>query len=219
MYESNDEIGRGCMLMFLSMFSFILFLYFVYTTYAYCGFSPKSNPTVEGVIVKSAIEKSIFDNRRGYDINIIYEYHVDGRKYLSDMISCGESSNESPEEKVEKYPVGKKVTVYHRANNPSLSVIEPQLGRSGSVMAYMFGALFIVSLAGSFISSQNSGWQTIGLSGIFILLSSIFTIAYPPTNKDAALNNDIFSIIFHSIIILSGLACLIFSYILKKKNA
>ena len=218
MNETDDETKRGCALIFLSIFSFLFFLYFSYATYMYCGFTPKSNPTVEGVVVKSAIEKSIIDHRRGYDINVTYEYHVDGKKYLSDRICCGESSNESSKEIVDTYPIGTKVTVYYRENNPRNSVIEPRLGRSGPVLAYGFGFLFILSLFISFCSPHNSGWIALGMFGLFILLGDILMIIYPPNNSDAAVNNPITNIVMHFVFVSLGLACLIYSYIMKKQN-
>ncbi len=184
----------------------------------YCGFKPKSNPTVEGIVVKSAIEESVFDHRRGYDINVTYEYHVNGQKYLSDRICCGDSSNESPKEIVDKYPVGTKVTVYYRENNHSHSVIEPRLGRSGPVAAYGFGFLFLWSLVISFCQPHNSGWIAVGMFGVYMLLGEILIILYPPNNSDAAFNNPIANIVIHSIFGLIILSCLTYSYLLKKRN-
>ena len=219
MYQSDDETQKGCVLLFLSFFCFVAFIYFSYSTYMYCGFSPKQNPTVEGVIIKSAIEESNFDRRRGYTIDVTYEYYVNGNKYLSNRICCGTSSNDSSEEIVEKYPVGSEITVYYREKKPNLSVIEPRIGRSAPVNAYAFGFLFIWSFVISITGSQNSSWLALGMFGVFILSSSLLTILYPPSNKDAALNNMFANMLINFIIILVGLACIFYSYILKKKNA
>ncbi len=218
MYTTDDETQRGCTLIFLSFFSFIAFLYFTYSTFMYCGFNPKGNPTVEGVIVNSAIEKSNIE-RRGYTIDVTYEYHVDNNKYLSSRICCSESANESPEEIVKKYPIGSKVTVYYRETNHSLSVIEPRIGRGGPIMTYAFGFLFLVTILLSFTGQQDSGRLASFLFGIFILSFSLIMIIYPPQNKDAAINNFWVNIVMHFIIISVGISCIIYSYFLKNKNA
>jgi hypothetical protein len=215
---TDDPTLRGCILIFLSLFSFLAFLYFSYSTYMYCGFNPKNNPTVPGVIVNSAIEKSKIE-RRGYTINVTYEYHVDRHKYLSNRICCGESANESPEDIVQKYPIGSKVTVYYREKDHSLSVIDPRIGRSGPIMAYAFGFLFLWSLFISIAGPHDSGWIAIGMFGIFILSFSLLMFIFPPSNKDAAVNNYWVNIVMHFAIILAGLSCLFYSYLLKKKMA
>ena len=79
MHAINDETEKGCILVFITLFSFLVFLYSFYTTYMYCGLDPKNNSTVDGVIVKSSIEKSRLE-RRGYSIDIEYEYRVEGEK-------------------------------------------------------------------------------------------------------------------------------------------
>lgn len=142
MQAITDNTQKGCILTFLGLFTLAAFLYFSYTSYVFCGFNPKDNPTTEGIIIRSSIEKSKIE-RRGYSIDVTYEYHAEGQKYLSNRICCDTSSNEFSKYIIEKYPVGSKVTVYYRDKEPSLSVIEPRLGRSGSVLAFAFGFLFL----------------------------------------------------------------------------
>ena len=190
----------------------------MYSTYMYCGFNPKKNPTAEGIIVKSAIEKSNFE-RRGYTINVTYEYNVNNKKYLSNRICCSESSNESPEEIVKNYTLKSKVTVYYREKNPNLSVIEPRIGRSGPILAYAFGFLFLATVLLNFKKEQDLARSAYFLLGIFFLSFSLIMIVCPPQNKNAAVNNFWVNIVMHLIIISFGFACILYSYILKKRHA
>ena len=154
MYDTIDETRSGCIMVVLTIFSFIVFSYFSYTNYMYCGVNPKKNPTVEGIIIKSSIEQSRFE-RRGYSIDVTYEYNVDGHKYLSNRVCCGSTANDFSKEIIEKYPAGSKVTVYYRADKPYLSVIEPRIGRSGVAMISAFGFLFLVTLLGSIFQAKK----------------------------------------------------------------
>jgi len=103
-------------------------IYFSYASIVSCGFTPKRNPTVPGVIIKSSIEESEFE-RRGYTIEVAYAYTVNDKKYISNTICCGSTANELSKDIIKKYPVDSDVTVYYREKNPSLSVIEPRFGR------------------------------------------------------------------------------------------
>ena len=141
MYESTDNMQKGCILTLLTALSFLAFIYFTYSTYMYCGFAPRKNPTVEGEIVKSSIDKSDIE-RRGYSIDIVYKYMVNGNEYKSNMICCGTTANEFSKEITKKYPVGSKITVYYKGNNPNLAVIEPKIGRGSTVMITVSGLLF-----------------------------------------------------------------------------
>jgi hypothetical protein len=190
----------------------------MYSTYMYCGFNPKGNPTADGIIVNSAIEKSNFE-RRGYTINVTYEYHVNNNKYLSNRICCSESSNESPEEILKKYPPKSKVTVYYREKNPNLSVIEPRIGRSGPILAYVFGFLVLATVLLNLKKEQDLARSASFLLGIFFLSFSLIMIVCPPQNKNAAVNNFWVNIVMHFIIISLGFTCISYSYLLKKRNA
>ena len=145
MQTITDNTQKGCILFFLCLISFFTFIYFSFTSFVFCGLSPKDNPTTKGIIVKSSIEKSKIE-RRGYSINVTYEYYVEGKKYLSSRICCDTSANEFSKDIIEKYPFHSEVTVYYRENKPSFSVIEPRLGRSGFVLAFGFGIIFIGTL-------------------------------------------------------------------------
>ena len=137
-----DNTQKGCMLASLCLISLVACIYFFYTSYMFCGFNPKDNPTVEGMIIKSSIEKSNIE-RRGYSIDVTYEYHVEGQRYLSNRICCDTSANDFSKDIIAKYPVGSKVKVYYRDKKPNLSVIEPRLGRNGAVFVFAFGFLFL----------------------------------------------------------------------------
>ena len=59
----------------LVIFTWLAVLYTSYSTYMYCGFTPKDNPTVEGKIIKSSMTDSTVG--RGVTIDLKYEYFVE----------------------------------------------------------------------------------------------------------------------------------------------
>lgn len=77
---------------------------------------------------------------------------VAGKNYTSDQVSFTSklvSSHPAYAEKyVNKYPVGRTVTVYYKADEPSFAVLEPQ-NKFGGLFGFM-GLLivFILSLLG-----------------------------------------------------------------------
>lgn len=154
MYQANDNTEKGCILGILTFVSFILFSFYSYTTYMNCGFLPKANPTVEGIIRKSSVEKSTFE-RRGYSIKIEYEYEVGETSYSSNTVCCGSTANELGKGIIKKYPAGSKVTVYYRKNNPDSSAIEPRIARGQRVMWFFSGFLFFSLFGYSIYHAQK----------------------------------------------------------------
>ena len=116
MHQPTDNTKKGCILTILAFLTFSAFIYSAYSTYLNCGFFPTNNPTTRGIIIKSSIEKSEFE-RRGYSLEVIYQYFVDNKEYKSSTICCGSSANEFTKDILSKYPVGTYVTVYYRENS------------------------------------------------------------------------------------------------------
>ncbi len=119
-----------------------------------CGFLPKENPRVEGMIRKSSVEKSTFE-RRGYSIEIVYDYKVGETSYSSNTVCCGSTANELGKDIVKKYPIGSQVAVYYRKNNPDSSAIEPRIARSQLVMLFFSGFLFFTLIGYSIYHAQK----------------------------------------------------------------
>ena len=155
MYQTDNNTEKGCILGIITLLSFILFSFYSYTTYMNCGFLPKTNPTVEGKIRKSSVEKSTFE-RRGYSIKIEYEYQVGETSYISNTICCGSTANELEKGIIDKYPVGSKVTVYYRKNNPRVSAIEPRIARGQKVMLLFSGFFFFALIGYNFYHTQKN---------------------------------------------------------------
>lgn len=92
------------------------------------------------------------EDRHTYGYVILYRYVVAGKNYTSDQVSFTSklvSSHPAYAEKyVNKYPVGRTVTVYYKADEPSFAVLEPQ-NKFGGLFGFM-GLLivFILSLLG-----------------------------------------------------------------------
>jgi hypothetical protein len=84
-------------------------------------------PTTEGYITHSTVHifHSSKDTEYSYDIK--YEYKVAANNYVSDKVQW--TNDEFPfsyfaEKIVDRYPVGKKVTVFYSPDMPSLAVLE-----------------------------------------------------------------------------------------------
>ena len=83
-----------------------------------------------------------------YRAEIVYEYHLDGVKHSADVVVFGDygaSWSSHAEGIVDRYPVGKKVTVFYDPSNHDNAVLEP--GTNFMVFFQpMFGLLFVVLL-------------------------------------------------------------------------
>jgi Protein of unknown function (DUF3592) len=92
---------------------------------------PADFSLIEGKIVSSSTYE--YKPRRGslnYYYSIEYEFIVNEKRYRSGKITFYEHFSTNPEfaqSYVSKYPVGKQVTVYYDPNDPSFSVLEPEV--------------------------------------------------------------------------------------------
>lgn len=110
----------------------------------------------EGHIVSSKTE-----NRSGRyggmrDYVIAYEYRVNGTRYVSSGVTFthtgGSCDNGFAEHYIQKYPVGKSVTVYYTADNPSFSALEPSAKDSALIIVCVLLFLTPIFLIWSLVS-------------------------------------------------------------------
>ncbi|HKX33390.1 MAG TPA: DUF3592 domain-containing protein [Blastocatellia bacterium] len=95
---------------------------------------PSSFKLTEGRIVSSSTYTSLGRSKQGNwstisHFAIEYEFTVDGKSYRSDKVNFSGDIvpyQEIAELYVEKYPVGKTVTVYYNSYDPTLSVLQPK---------------------------------------------------------------------------------------------
>lgn len=89
-------------------------------------------PSVQGQITHSELKHFIDDSGKNRDHDytpmIMYAYQVDGKDYTSKRVSYSAYSSFNVEADaqaiVDRYPVGKAVTVYHKPDDPTLSALE-----------------------------------------------------------------------------------------------
>ena len=104
-------------------------------------------PRTMGVVVSSEVE-----SRAGYDTTdwharVSYRYATDGNSYLSRRITFGDigSSRNTAMSLVDKYSVGKSVSVYYNPESPDISVLEPgdpPISHIFLMVLFTVGALF-----------------------------------------------------------------------------
>lgn len=81
---------------------------------------------------------------KGYYINIVYTYAVNGRSFVSDRYdfdSFGSGRGDELREITDKYPAGAKVACAVNAANPYEAVLVP-----GMALKYLFGLIFFLGL-------------------------------------------------------------------------
>lgn len=110
--------------------------------------------STEGRIVSSTVTRLKHPREAAsYYADIKYEYEVAGETFLGDRVFWGEygtGSLDPMQEIVDRYPVGKKVTVYYDPANPKKAVLE-RGARLASFGLFFIGLLFSVVGLGGFI--------------------------------------------------------------------
>jgi hypothetical protein len=86
-------------------------------------------PSTTGKIVKSRVELAGGRDMATVEARIMYEYQVGGRQYQCDQIHSGDKffemiSKEETYDLVDRYPVGREVTVYYNPDNPAEAALE-----------------------------------------------------------------------------------------------
>lgn len=88
----------------------------------------ESWPQTQGVVISSDISSRSSEDSTMYEAVINYQYKVNGINYTSNGVSYGDISSSDrnhAQNIVDKYYVGKIVTVYYNPINPSDAVLEP----------------------------------------------------------------------------------------------
>ncbi len=108
-------------------------------------------PSVEGVVLRSEMDVDHSSSSSGgssttYGADVAYEYQQGGTRRTGDRVEFGEIStgdSSDAQQVLDRYPVGREVTVYYNPEDPADSVLEP--GVSGSTFFLpLFGCLFFV---------------------------------------------------------------------------
>lgn len=115
----------------------------------------KSWPIVEGRVIRSVLKKR--ESRGGsgnvgvvkvFDIDLLYEYSVNGVLYRSKRDSFFHLKGNSEKffrNLAKRYHVDKIVNVYYNPRQPKISVLEPGIS-SGVVFLFVFFIIVIVSI-------------------------------------------------------------------------
>ena len=100
------------------------------------------------VVASDYIRAPISSRVRGYSIT--YKYNVNGKDFVSDVVSFAHSSTETDSEYINRYPVGKNVIVYYSSDAPKFSILER---KSPDFMVFFqaISVLFISTFFGFFI--------------------------------------------------------------------
>jgi hypothetical protein len=86
-------------------------------------------PSTKGKIVTSRVELSSGRDMATVYAKIAYEYQLSGRTYQCDQVHSGdeyyaEATREETYDLVDRYPVGREVTVYYNPDNPAEAALE-----------------------------------------------------------------------------------------------
>ena len=107
-------------------------------------------------VAPGAIEESrIIRASKGDGVRVVYGYSVDEARYSSNTISYARFDGaqgvwllpDTPQDLVNRYPVGKEVPVYYEPGNPRNAVLEP--GTRGENGSATIGSLAMLLIAGA----------------------------------------------------------------------
>jgi Protein of unknown function (DUF3592) len=128
----------------------------------------KNWPTTEGIIKTSEVIEKRDDDGLMYSVNVLYSYTVNDQAMESNSVwfSGGYSSSNREEfqRTVNEYPVGNKVKVYYKPDDPVIAVLEPGAFTSTYILLYIgrtemgIGALLLII---SMFLLRNSGSKTV----------------------------------------------------------
>lgn len=89
---------------------------------------------------------------------VSYEFHADGRRQVGNRISIAHDvGNYQVAEKLAKYPVGAKVTVFYDRNKPSDNVLEREMSMRGFEITFLIGALVAAVAVLAMLLTENVG--------------------------------------------------------------
>ena len=108
-------------------------------------------PSTAGEIIESCVNCRSDGDVPGarYQARVLYRYEVGGKEYTGWRLSFREATNptstrpDQAAELVNRYPVGKRVTVFYDAQEPTYAVLEPGAGMP-AYAPMVTGGLFVV---------------------------------------------------------------------------
>jgi hypothetical protein len=113
-------------------------------------------PSVPGVITASWMRSGICKGMPCYHGEIVYHYRVGNIEYSGTAFELGRThwaAREAWQKDLDRYPIGKVVSVYYEPRNPPNAVLEPGLfGETEIVykmdvgMIWFFGLCFVAAL-------------------------------------------------------------------------
>jgi Protein of unknown function (DUF3592) len=103
-------------------------------------------PSVAGVVTRSSLAPTPLEDDGSLDL--AYRYRVAGVTYQGGRLAYGKRWQAKARETIERYPVGRPVTVFYDPACPGRAVIEPDGGGSAVGLAAL-GAAF--AFAASFV--------------------------------------------------------------------
>jgi hypothetical protein len=114
--------------------------------YGWPGICSSGWPAAEGVIVWSRVGTGSTRDFAYYEPDVEYCYSVGDQRFRSDRIVYGGVwlTRWLADRVAEKYPIGRKVSVYYDSDNPSRAVLEP--GLSGLCMVLIAIGLTLIAL-------------------------------------------------------------------------
>lgn len=121
-------------------------------------------PTAQGKVVTSSVESVRSTGSKAknatYHARILYEFPVDGRTVNGNRVAYGDYGSSSPSharQMVERYPPGKRITVYYMPGNPQECLLEP--GPKAQSWALPLGGLIFVAIGCLIVSSLRRSRQ------------------------------------------------------------
>jgi hypothetical protein len=106
----------------------------------------RSWPVAEGVIQSAQKQSHSGDHgSRTYSAEVTYTYQVAGVNYNGDKISIGQMSSSSAyaREILNRYPVGKRISVHYSPTNPTEVVLETGI-HGGTWICFAVGTAFVL---------------------------------------------------------------------------
>ncbi|BBO76640.1 hypothetical protein DSCW_40570 [Desulfosarcina widdelii] len=150
--DANGKADRGLIFLILGMFAAGIVL-MAWGVYEIKGSRESGNwPSTQGTITSSGVSKrttrdSNHRNRTTYTPKVNFQYQVDGRQYTSSRIAFGTGDTGGSEKwarkVVNKYPVGKTVTVHYKPQDPQYGVLESGITWR-SIIFLLAGAVFFI---------------------------------------------------------------------------
>ena len=152
---------------------FVLFgsitLYIAYEFYTWAE-SSRDWPTTEGVVTKSdfcsevrAARNFPYRSETYYWADIQYDYTVNGLRYISGDIGVSTAKTNvrtDVQEVLDRFPVGRRITVYYDPFNPDDTLLEPGADTGNYVVFFVGGLFYLAGLVVTYIRSRIHNRQS-----------------------------------------------------------